>query len=590
MAKVPQDVIEDIKERTDIVELIQRYIPLRRAGANFKANCPFHKEKTPSFVVSPQKQIYHCFGCHAGGNVYTFISEYEKISFYEALKRLSNEHGVDLSKYQDNYESESRSAKGILLELNKEAAKIYHNALKTHEFALSYFQNRNIEDHIVEKFQLGYAPNEWNYLESKLEDKKSALKIGLISEKSGRFYDRFRHRIIFPIDSVSKDIVGFGGRRLEENQNPKYLNSSESEIYNKRYILYGLSYAINKIKEKNTCFLVEGYMDVLRCHQFGIENVIASSGTALTEQHARLIARYCKNIYLMFDSDAAGIQAAIRSISILLKQNLDIKVVPMPKGADPDSILQKFGKPAFEKYVSKSLDFIDFQYRYYNKNGLLKTEEQKSILIKQIGDQINQIEDFDKKQLLLNRIGIGKHSFGINLVDSINHRIKRSQRFSNQREELNEDEHKKYMNHPSFKQEKELLCYLLNTEKDFYKELLPHIRVELFENIYYKDIALKLIEQYEDEGSLNINQFIQDDKTGMMQSLITELSLMPMENDEKLIYDLVNRLKLREIEKEIEQLKTNMSDENIIKINELIIEKNNIRSKQSNNKVIPFWR
>jgi DNA primase len=483
MAKVPQNIIEDIKERSDIVELIQRYIPLRRAGANLKANCPFHKEKTPSFVVSPQKQIYHCFGCHAGGNVFTFISEYEKISFYEALKRLANEQGIDLSKYQDTYEDANRTAKGLLLELNKEAAEIYHLALKNNEFASSYFRNREITDEIVEKFKLGYAPNEWNYLESKLNDKKNALKIGLITEKDQRFYDRFRHRIIFPIDSISKDIVGFGGRRLEENQNPKYLNSSESEIYNKRYVLYGLSYAIDKIKEKNACFLVEGYMDVLRCHQFGIENVVASSGTALTEQHARLIARYCKNIYLMFDSDSAGIQAAIRSISILLKQNMDIKVVPMPKGADPDSILQKFGKSAFEKYVSKSLDFIDFQYRYYSKSGLLKTEEQKSILIKQIGDQINQIEDFDKKQLLLNRIGKGERSFGINLVESINHRVKRAQRFSNHRDDLNEDEHKNYMNHPSFKQEKELLCHLLNTEKEFTKSYC-HTYILIYLKIY----------------------------------------------------------------------------------------------------------
>ncbi|MCK4895095.1 MAG: DNA primase, partial [Calditrichia bacterium] len=319
MPAVPEHIIDRIRDSVDIVELISRYINLRKQGKNYKSLCPFHPEKTPSFSVSPDKQIFYCFGCGAGGNVFNFLMRFEKITFPEAFQKLAAEAGIELPKYQKDEEKSSEYDR--LYRANQFAAEFYHQQLNDDEIRISkYLEKRQISQETISFFKLGYIPEAWDLLFQEINQKKMKIdpfiKTGLIlqSEKdTKKKYDRFRDRLIFPIHNLSGRVVAFGGRSLSDEPNtPKYLNSPESPIYNKSQILYGLYYAKDWIRQEDLAIFVEGYMDYLQLFQNDIKNVVATSGTALTEDHARIIRRYTKNIVLCYDADSAGIQAAIR--------------------------------------------------------------------------------------------------------------------------------------------------------------------------------------------------------------------------------------------------------------------------------------
>ena len=583
MAKIPREVIEDIQNRVDIVDLINRYVPLKRAGQNFKGSCPFHKENTPSFIVSPKKQIYHCFGCHAGGTVYSFIMEYDKINFVEAVKKISHEVGIDVNRYLNDRSFEN-TKRGKMYEINAFASSVFQKALQSNLMARNYLESRYVPEDIVEKFSIGYSPEAWDHLVKQLpkEDHAIATELGLLAQYENKPpYDKFRNRLIFPIFSTSNQILGFGGRRFNEEQNPKYLNSPESEIYSKRHILFGLSHAIDAIRKHEFCYLVEGYMDVIRCHQYGIENVVASSGTALTDGHARLLSRYCKKIIVMFDSDNAGIDAAVRSIPILLKQNFSMTIVPMPKGSDPDTILLKKGREAFEQFVSKGYDFIDFQVRLYSKRNQLMNNEGKRILVGQILEQIQMISDDILKEIYLNEYNKSDKLFGFDLRSFKT--LPQSHQFSEEKPEQTENKISQYMAYisaPEYNKELKFVGWIIHSPENIQTQILHHLRPSFFKNKILRRIVEKIIIQFDDDGKIDLHELINEDSSQLFGKIISSFNETEYQNSEQFIHDALISFKFESIDTEIRELLEHGTNEDLLKITELQKERDKLAQER----------
>ncbi len=377
---LPSEVIDNILDKTDIVEVVSSRIPLKKTGRNYKTNCPFHNEKTPSFIVSPEKQIYHCFGCGAGGNALGFLMKYEKLDFREALSSLADKVGIKLPavKFQDRA-LETLTDK--LCNINGIAKDFYRNNLLSHNgsFCYKYLTDRAVTSDTIKIFQLGYAPGMWEGLISFFKNKGIGPdfleKAGLVvrSEKDKGFYDRFRNRLIFPIFDIRNRVIGFGGRVLNEAQ-PKYINSPETLIYTKGKHLYGLNFSKSFVREKDYAVIVEGYLDLIIPFQCGIKNIVATLGTALTTHHIRLLKRFTRTVVMVFDSDKAGEEASLRGLDLLVSLDMNVRIAALPKGYDPDSFVRKQGKEAFENIIKSSKDLFDYKMNLlmnrFNKDGV----------------------------------------------------------------------------------------------------------------------------------------------------------------------------------------------------------------------------
>lgn len=364
--------IDEIKNKIDIVNVIGKDVKLKRKGGNYWGNCPFHSEKTPSFSVNEEGQFYHCFGCGAGGDVIKFTQEYYKLDFNEAITKLCTENGIEIPKMSKR----NRVDYNRYYDINVMTARFYLEKLRElPNQGYDYIHGRGLSNKILNNFGIGYAPNGWSELYEHLKAKEvrdeEMLKLGLVKRgKNGALYDKFRNRVIFPIINTRGNVIGFGGRSLEKEDKsvPKYLNSDESDIFLKKNNLYGLNFASKAIRQEGNVIVVEGYMDVISLHQAGIKNVIASLGTALTEEQARLISRYTKNVVLSYDSDRAGINASLRGIDVLRTANLNIKVLSIENGKDPDEFVKHYGADEFRKLVKKSIPGIDFKLNVLSNN------------------------------------------------------------------------------------------------------------------------------------------------------------------------------------------------------------------------------
>lgn len=413
--RISEEKINEVLGAVNIVDLISGYIHLRKRGRNYIGLCPFHNEKTPSFTVSEEKQIFHCFGCHAGGNVYKFLMDYKSISFTEAVQELAEQYSIDISSDDDHIQHKYNPLE-TLYDINVIAARFFSDTLYNREEAKrarEYLNDRKIKLATQRAFGLGYAPSGWNNLLNHLNENKIDLhlaqSLGIIDKKSGHdYYDKYRDRIIFPILSPNGRVIAFGGRILENNDNvAKYLNSPESEIYQKRKVLYGLFHSKDEIRTLDKAILVEGYMDLISLYQNGVKNVVASSGTALTPDQIQLLSRYTKNIVVLFDADNAGQKAAMRSIELLLEQDFDVKVLTLPDGEDPDSYIKNYGKSEFDEQLKHSRHFLEYQSLQLQKMGYfddpVKMTEAVRILIKTtslVKDQLKRnilIKDISKK-------------------------------------------------------------------------------------------------------------------------------------------------------------------------------------------------
>ena len=376
---IAKETVDKILETARIEEVVGDFVNLKKRGTSLIGNCPFHNEKTPSFNVSVNKGIFKCFGCGKGGDSARFIMEHEKYSYPEALRYLANKYNIEIEEIEQSPEQqEADNKRESLYIVSAYAAKFFSETMWETEqgktIGLGYFKERGFRDDILKKFELGYSPDSWDALiEKALREgfKEEFLeKTGLaIRNDKGKFYDRFRGRVMFPIHNFTGRIIGFGGRTLVTDKKvPKYVNSPESEIYHKSNVLYGLFQAKKAIRDLDNCYLVEGYADVLSVQQAGIENVVASSGTSLTTEQIRLIARFAKNVTILYDGDAAGIKASLRGLDMILEEGLNVKVVLFPDGHDPDSYVHKVGSSEFKTYIEKNQkDFI-----LYKTNILLK--------------------------------------------------------------------------------------------------------------------------------------------------------------------------------------------------------------------------
>jgi DNA primase len=404
MSLIPKEVVDQILAQADITEVVGDFVSLKKKGQNMWANCPFHHEKSPSFSVSPAKGIYKCFGCGKAGNSVQFIMDVEGTSFPEALKYLAKKYGIEVPEDQPNPEyAREQSERDSLYIVSDFANKHYQHILHNHEqggIGQSYLKERGLSGNTIRKFELGYSLDAW----SDLTD--AALKAGYkqkyleatgltIVKEDGKKYDRFRGRVMFPIHNISGRVIGFGARTLKSNdkKSPKYLNSPESEIYHKSNVLYGMYQARQAIRMQDMCYMVEGYLDVLSLHQGGIENVVASSGTSLTEGQIKLIARYTQNITVLYDGDAAGIKASLRGIDLILENGLNVNVVTFPLGEDPDSYIHKVGDATFRAYVQEhSQDFISFKTSLYAEESE-GNPVKKAEAIREIVTSISKIPD-----------------------------------------------------------------------------------------------------------------------------------------------------------------------------------------------------
>lgn len=367
MANIPQEIIDSILDKLDIVDVVSEYIQLKKTGRSFKACCPFHNEKTPSFVVSQEKQIYHCFGCSAGGNAINFVMKYENMGFPEAVKKLAAQAGVELPKYRGE-DSEASSVAAQIYEINKLAATFFQNNLRSEKGkkAFEYLKSRGVDQAAMSEFRIGYAPAEWEALRKYCETKKIPAEIvrkaGLTipSEKGKRDYDRFRDRITFPVFNEKGSIVAFGGRVMDASL-PKYINSPETPVYSKSSTLYGLNFSRKGIRDKGYAIFVEGYMDVVIPFQYGVKNIVATSGTALTPRQVSMIKRHAPKAVLIFDADQAGQSASLRGFDVMIENGMDVLIAALPKGEDPDTFVRKNGKEAFESLAEKAEDIFAYK-------------------------------------------------------------------------------------------------------------------------------------------------------------------------------------------------------------------------------------
>jgi len=399
-----RESIEKVIEANDIVDVISDYVELKRAGKEFRGLCPFHREKTPSFMVSPTKQVYHCFGCNASGNVVTFIMDIENLSFKEAIEFLAERAGIPLEEV-DLSEEEAKRKKIIeeIYRVNKIAALFFHRKLFSEEGvkALEYLKSRGLSSTTIKKFGIGYAPSNddlLNFLKGKGYKENFLSKAGLVVYKSGKYYDRFKDRVMFPIIDVRGNVVGFGGRALDDSL-PKYLNTPETEIFKKGKTLFAINFA--KKTQDDKFIIVEGYMDAISLHQAGIDCAVASLGTALTEDQARLIKRYKKNVVIAYDADEAGVNATLRGLDILEKLNINIKVLSIPEGKDPDEFIKKEGSEAFKRLVENAESLIEFKSKIFKKGLDFEKVEDRIIYVKKIASEIAKISDEVKREVYI---------------------------------------------------------------------------------------------------------------------------------------------------------------------------------------------
>lgn len=406
---LPDEWIDEVRERNDIVDVISEYVHLKPQGRGFVGLCPFHAEKTPSFHVNPEKQLYHCFGCGVGGNVFTFIMAMEKLEFVEAVKFLAERVGMALPQTTDAEEFiRSKSRTERIYEVNREVARYYHRMLFSPEGgqALSYLKSRGLDLNIIRRFGIGYAPDGWEnakqYLLKQGFEEELLIQAGIVVSSKGRTYDRFRNRVIFPIIKPRGLVVGFGGRVLDDSL-PKYLNSPESPVFHKGSTLFGLN-LVRKASSLDYIIIAEGYMDVVTLHQFGFKTAVASLGTSLTQQQAKLIRRYTQQVYIAYDGDAAGQKATLRGLDILQDAGLKVKVILFPEGMDPDEVLRKYGAEFFKKLMDKAVPLVDYKLDRLRSQYDLRTSEGRARYATEAAKILIQVPNLLERDIHIQRL------------------------------------------------------------------------------------------------------------------------------------------------------------------------------------------
>lgn len=571
------DLLEEIRNRCGVVDIISEYVHLKPAGKGFKGLCPFHEEKTPSFMVSPEKQLFHCFGCGEGGNVFNFLMKYEKLSFFEAVKMLAQKSGVPLPVDEEK-ENILHKKKERLYKLNNLVANYYRECLfRTNQGkkVINYFKKRGISDTSVEKYKLGYAPSSWDALSNFLKKKgyyyEELIKAGLIkkSKIEGKYIDYFRDRIIFPIFNLSGKVIGFGGRVLDDSL-PKYINSPETLVYNKGSNLYNLNFAKEGIRKKNCIIVVEGYTDVLITQQYGFNNIAASLGTALTAKQIDLIKRFTNAVLIAYDADSAGNMATLRSLDLLVKAGLEIKVIDLPQGYDPADFLIKKGSETFQNLINRSLSLIDYKLKILYSKYSIKTIEGKVKVVKEILPTLSVMGDEDE-------------------VRAQTKKISEELKLSDEAIRIDLTKYKKGLREfiPSFinpdsedgniKAEKILIGCMLENE-EIVRDIFTKLKVEDFTVLLHRQIVTAIEKNLKYDkivDSQKVIDYLNDDKAAKLISNILIEETVTF--DKKIIsgyIDTINNFKLIQERKDLEE-RAKMLDKKIKKSKK--IEEDNLK-------------
>lgn len=573
--QISEEILEKIKSQNDIVDVISERVRLRKSGRNFTGLCPFHNEKTPSFSVSQEKQIYKCFGCGEAGNVISFVMKEKNLPFIEAVKYLANRANIPL-EMNNGEKSKSAKKKELLYRVNVEAAKFFFSNLMNNQNAKEYFLNRGIKEETIKKFGLGFANDSWNslmfYLRKKGINDTLLEEAGLISvnKEKGSKYDRFRNRVIFPVFDYQGRVIGFGGRVLDDSK-PKYLNSPETLVFQKGTNLYGLNFALKHNMSERYFVIVEGYMDLISLHQYGITNVVASLGTALTINQARLLKRYADKVIISYDADMAGQMATLRGLEILRTAGFDVRVLNIPQGKDPDEYVRSNGKEAFLKLINSAEPLIDYRMKKAEEGIDFKNSQSLILYAKRIMEIISDLDPVEKDVYIKKaseNTGIKEQT----LYDILKSRMK-DNRENNFRNNKEEDRSKLYVEPGFLKAERAILKIMLEN-----KEYLQYIEERISENDFilleHKEIFTIII-LAKGENINNIDSFIES-KLNNTKS-IGELVKIREENiffanDVKVqINDFINEIHSYKLKQRIDQLRKEQKElENQGKIEESI--------------------
>ena len=548
MPKIPQHTIDQIRDRADIVDIISEDIILKKKGVNFFGVCPFHDEKTPSFSVSPSKQIYHCFGCGNGGNVFTFLMEFQKITFYEAVRTLAERYNIIIEEIKKNENSGKYS---FIYELHEKAMVLYQKNLFSSkgELALKYLYDRNLREEIIKEYRIGFAINSWDNLYNKakkINNNSDLMKSGLFVRSAKGVFDRFRSRIMFPIFHQSGKVIAFGGRSFKTGDVAKYLNSPETDSYQKSNILYGLHITKQEIRKKGYAILVEGYMDFLQLYQAGIKNIVAISGTSLTDNHANLLSRITNKIILLYDGDSAGGNAACRAGFVIFKSGMEAYVVRPPNNLDPDDWIIKHGKGEIQKHIDMPIDFLEYHISFNNANKLKGVE--KRDYLHDLLFNINVIKDIIIKNEFIKKISENFKIGEIELLKILND--KKSYLSNNKTTFIPEE--KSFTSKVDIA-ELELLKICIHLSKNELIVFKKKVNLELFSHPMVLKIMSKILSDEVSDFS-NLLDLFPDKKVHeflaklLIEEIDTELS-------EQIVIDCIRTLKLVPIKKEIRKLR-----------------------------------
>ena len=561
--QIREEVIERIRQDNDIVDIISENVRLKKSGRNYVGLCPFHNDKSPSLSVSQDKQIYKCFSCGEAGNVITFVMKYKKLTFYEASKYLADKAGIPL-ELGNAKESQITKKKELLYKVNTEAARYYFYNLQRTSFAKEYFLKRGIKEEVIKRFGLGYAQDRWHdlimYLKKKGFNENLLLEAGLIlkSEKKGNTYDRFRNRVMFPVFDVRGKVIGFGGRVLDDSK-PKYLNSPETVVFHKGTNLYGLNFATKNKLEQDYIIIVEGYMDLISLHQHGITNTVASLGTALTINQARLLKRYVNKVIISYDADVAGQTATLRGLEILRHAGLDVKVLKVPQGKDPDEFVRNNGKDAFLRLVDNALPLIEYRIKkaaeginLRDNNELVKYGEKFAEILA----DLNPIEKDVYIKKISEETSIKEQAI-YDLLSQVMAKDQKENNFMNKKADYGT---KLYVEPGYLKAERTLIKLMFKEE--YFQELNELIKVGDFVLDSHNKIY-SLILQGKNEDTSNIISYLEsrcDDVESSKELInIKEQEILEFTDKDRVIKDYMQEVQSYKLKKKIEDLKKKQS-------------------------------
>jgi DNA primase len=555
-----EEKVSEIRDRSSILEVVSDYVTLKKAGKNHRGLCPFHSEKTPSFMVNEEKQIFHCFGCGEGGDAFTFLMKVGHFSFPQAVEELAKRYGVKLpSRELSTTQKKEMARREALFQINQIASEYFHDLLtkrREGEEGRRYLSQRGISQEVIAEHRLGYSTDRWDGLVRYLQEKKVSLEmaweLGLIFPKKKvgdstlreGWYDAFRGRILFPIFDLHQRIVGFGGRVIREGQ-PKYLNSPESSIYHKGEILYGLHVAKRYATEKDCVIIVEGYFDLLTLHQYGLKHSVATLGTALTTQHIRTLKRYTKNLITLFDADQAGIQATLRSLPLFLEEEVVGKTIALPKGEDPDGFLRKGNLEDFGKRMEQALPLIDFFFERLMKTTDLKSVDGKVKVAKEGVALLAKIPDKIRRDFYVKAV-----AERLDIQESFLYEMLRSS--PKEPSKAGEDLRKSSMD-KTFPKSEEMVVRLMVQHPEFISTLSKEEIFKEFENPILQKMAEALEDLYQRKGRLDLPEALanfEEDIKGRLCEFAFQESGLEGGDRGKILQDCVQKIREKRLKKE----------------------------------------